>query len=32
MTLVAGFGVGVGCAISPEVRAGVKQAVKDLKR
>lgn len=32
MTMMAGFGLGVGCALSPEVRAGVKQAVKDLKR
>ena len=30
--LCAGFGIGVGCIMSPEVRAGVKQAVKDLKR
>uniref|UniRef100_A0A7S0S7R1 Uncharacterized protein n=1 Tax=Mantoniella antarctica TaxID=81844 RepID=A0A7S0S7R1_9CHLO len=32
MTLMAGVGLGLGCVISPEVRAGVKQAAKDLKR
>lgn len=32
MTFTAGFCLGVGCIMSPEVRAGVKQGIKDIKR